>query len=58
MVEIKKARTLAGLSIYIAVTLRAYRFENWKLLRAFALPYFLRSSGRLSRVMKPPDLGS
>src|SRR5260221_11656783 len=26
------------------------RFENWKLRRAFALPYFLRSTTRLSRV--------
>lgn len=29
------------------------RFENWKLRRAFALPYFLRSTTRLSRVRKP-----
>ena len=29
------------------------RFENWKLLRALALPYFLRSTTRLSRVRKP-----
>lgn len=29
------------------------RFENWKLRRALALPYFLRSTTRLSRVMKP-----
>src|SRR5260221_5476871 len=26
------------------------RLENWKLRRAFALPYFLRSTTRLSRV--------
>jgi len=32
---------------------QTYRFENWKLLRAFALPYFLRSTVRLSRVRKP-----
>ena len=31
-----------------------YRFENWKLRRALALPYFLRSTTRLSRVRKPP----
>src|SRR3546814_17765959 len=32
---------------------KAYRFENWKLRRAFALPYFLRSTTRGSRVRKP-----
>lgn len=31
-----------------------YRFENWKLRRALALPYFLRSTTRASRVRKPP----
>ena len=30
------------------------RFENWKLRRALALPYFLRSTTRGSRVRKPP----
>ena len=29
------------------------RFENWKLFRAFARPYFFRSTTRLSRVRKP-----
>jgi hypothetical protein len=29
---------------------RDQRLENWKLRRAFALPYFLRSTTRLSRV--------
>lgn len=29
------------------------RFENWKLRRALARPYFLRSTTRLSRVRKP-----
>jgi hypothetical protein len=29
------------------------RFENWKLRRALALPYFLRSTTRGSRVRKP-----
>src|SRR5205807_7656124 len=29
------------------------RFANWKLRRALALPYFLRSTTRLSRVRKP-----
>src|SRR5580704_1366089 len=33
-----------------------YRFENWKLRRALALPYFLRSTTRGSRVTKPPRL--
>src|SRR3569623_1286232 len=32
------------------------RFENWKLRRAFARPYFLRSTTRLSRVRKPAAL--
>ena len=30
-----------------------YRLLNWKLRRAFALPYFLRSTTRESRVRKP-----
>ena len=29
------------------------RFENWKLRRAFFLPYFLRSTTRGSRVRNP-----
>ncbi len=29
------------------------RFENWKLRRALARPYFLRSTARGSRVRKP-----
>src|SRR5215469_2725672 len=33
-----------------------HRFENWNDRRAFALPYFLRSTTRLSRVRKPPRL--
>src|SRR5690242_16723288 len=32
------------------------RFENWKERRALALPYFLRSTTRESRVRKPPFL--
>ncbi len=32
---------------------KAQRFENWNDRRAFALPYFLRSTTRLSRVRKP-----
>src|ERR1700742_3611280 len=34
------------------------RLENWKLRRAFALPYFLRSTTRESRVRKPPFLSA
>ena len=34
-------------------TLKDQRFENWKLRRAFGLPYFFRSTTRLSRVRKP-----
>ena len=34
------------------------RLENWKLLRALALPYFLRSTTRLSRVRKPAALSA
>ena len=30
------------------------RFENWNERRALALPYFLRSTTRESRVRKPP----
>jgi hypothetical protein len=30
-----------------------YRLLNWKLRRALARPYFLRSTTRLSRVRKP-----
>ena len=36
----------------------AYRFENWKLRRAFFLPYFLRSTTRGSRVRKPSFLSA
>jgi hypothetical protein len=32
------------------------RLENWKLRRALRLPYFLRSTTRLSRVRKPAAL--
>src|SRR5215831_15708228 len=31
-----------------------YRLENWKLLRAFLWPNFLRSTIRASRVKRPP----
>ena len=34
--------------------MQTHRFENWKLRRALALPYFLRSTTRGSRVRKPP----
>src|SRR5271156_1451564 len=34
------------------------RFENWNERRAFALPYFLRSTTRESRVRKPPCLST
>ena len=34
----------------------AQRLENWKERRAFAFPYFLRSTTRGSRVRKPPRL--
>ena len=34
------------------------RFENWKLRRALARPYFLRSTTRLSRVRKPCGLSA
>jgi len=35
---------------------RDQRLENWNERRALARPYFLRSTTRLSRVMKPPFL--
>lgn len=41
-----------------AVSRRSYRFENWKERRALALPYFLRSTVRESRVRKPPFLST
>src|SRR5258705_1449690 len=34
------------------------RLENWKLRRALALPYFLRSTTRGSRVRNPPRLSA
>src|SRR5712692_1759134 len=34
------------------------RFENWNERRALALPYFLRSTTRGSRVRKPPRLSA
>ncbi len=37
---------------------RDQRLENWNERRAFALPYFLRSTTRLSRVRKPPRLSA
>src|SRR3569833_352773 len=37
---------------------RDQRFENWKDRRALALPYFLRSTTRESRVRKPPFLST
>src|SRR5579871_1922010 len=36
----------------------SHRFENWNDRRALALPYFLRSTTRLSRVRKPPRLST
>jgi hypothetical protein len=44
-------------SEYVALIERQ-RLENWKLRRALALPYFLRSTTRLSRVRKPPRLST
>ncbi len=41
-----------------AVSRTPQRFENWKERRALALPYFLRSTVRLSRVRKPPFLST
>ncbi len=38
----------------LAFAVARQRLENWKLRRALALPYFLRSTTRLSRVRKPP----
>ena len=35
-----------------------YRLLNWKLRRALALPYFLRSTTRLSRVRKPASFST
>src|ERR1700730_14051897 len=37
---------------------RRHRFEKWNERRSLALPYFLRSTTRLSRVRKPPRLST
>ena len=49
----KRARAAAQ-APFRNVCLVAQRLENWKLRRAFARPYFLRSTTRESRVRKPP----
>ena len=50
----KSAARMLRFCIFRAVPSLTYqRLENWKLLRALALPYFLRSTTRLSRVRKP-----
>ncbi len=46
----QKARHMGGPS---RIMWSDQRLENWKLLRAFGLPYFLRSTTRLSRVRNP-----
>jgi hypothetical protein len=47
-----------GYPFRMRIWVRGYRFENWKLRRALARPYFLRSTTRLSRVRKPPALSA
>jgi hypothetical protein len=49
----KRATEPAALLLAVPKTLLDQRLENWKLLRALALPYFFRSTTRLSRVRKP-----
>jgi len=60
--QARRGRSAVNASVRCAgMTLRGpgyYRFENWKLRRAFALPYFLRSTTRGSRVRKPPRLST
>src|SRR5215203_1503929 len=58
--ELRDRRSIAGSARQSSrsETERAQRLENWKLRRALALPYFLRSTTRGSRVRKPPDLSS
>ena len=48
----RKRRPVAALILEKSFV-KAQRFENWKLRRAFFLPYFLRSTTRGSRVKKP-----
>ena len=50
--QTKRAPDTGALLYYIASA--DHRLENWKLLRAFGFPYFLRSTTRESRVRKPP----
>ena len=51
--DCSRAAEIAGLD-----GVNTQRLENWKLRRALALPYFLRSTTRLSRVRKPPFLST
>jgi Flp pilus assembly protein TadG len=51
-------RSLGGPLAFVDRACCDQRFENWKLRRALALPYFLRSTMRLSRVRKPPFLSA
>jgi hypothetical protein len=51
----KKGRPVAGPPHFLAGS-PDQRFENWKLRRALARPYFLRSTTRGSRVRNPAAL--
>src|ERR1044072_4767911 len=55
IVDIRKARhyLIANRQIVNWQSAMAYRFENWKRLRAPFCPYFLRSLIRGSRVINP-----
>ena len=49
----KRAATLVATLVSFRPWKLVQRLLNWKLRRAFILPYFLRSTARESRVRKP-----
>ena len=53
-----KQKGCAAAHPFVSRNAAAQRLENWKLRRAFILPYFLRSTTRESRVRKPPRLSA
>src|SRR5205085_2788562 len=51
--KLRTGQACRGLNGKAAIE-RIYLFENWNERRAFAFPYFLRSTTRGSRVRNPP----
>ncbi len=56
--EMKRGASIGTEAPPRAKAVARQRFENWKLRRALARPYFLRSTTRLSRVRNPPCFSS